>query len=395
MNEPLTIPMRLILMIKLYFIIICILSFGITKAQYSDFAFFRNYNNSLFVKISSTPPESFYYSDYGKLYRLSNSKNRYLFQSQEYESNLNLMFFPERIYSANKYRFNTPDALNQYFSPYLFVGSDPINIIDFDGNEGVPLVIYSNDYTKGSDVDYMTRDILNLKTDAHKISLNDFLDGNFGNVPKLNGNVFFIGHTGDFRTNQIVTAKYAQRPERLPAEGGVKLYSGGGKFEARMNGKRFGQLLRKFASDHGTEIKNIMTPSCKGLTAAKTIGEGFKEAPKDIAKTGEVNIYGLNTDMISATMGNVHANAIEGRMHIQPFNTEFHIVPESSRQMQIQCTYPRSESPKYETVNYFKRNSRIPLEKAVANEDELIQMINLSRLPKQFNPYFSVEKIAY
>lgn len=381
--------MRTILLILLIFS-----TYSSLSQSYTDYLFVKSFNNSLLIQLDKKSFNANTYDAYGRAFSTSKKlrhNSSYLFQSQENDSDLFLIYFPHRVYNPQRLRFHTPDPLFQYFSPYLFVNSDPVNIIDFNGKEGVPLIIYGNDYFEGREIDYMTEDILNLKTNAHKISFNDFLDGNFGNVPKLNDNFFLIGHTGDIPDQEVAAARYLKRPKLLPKEGGLTVHRIEGKYETRMSGRRFGELLRKFASDHNTDVKNVMVASCKGTHAAKTIGQGIESATKKGAATRTFNTFGLKANEISATMGNVNATAKYGKFHIQPFSTEYHIVSSESEVMQIQLKHPKFRNPKYRTVNYFKQGSTVPLDKVVASEKELTQMITQARLAKQLIPHFDFE----
>ena len=107
----------------------------------TDYFKIKNYKTNAVISINQNTISSLVLSDYGAIrFQKGNKNSKYLFQGQEFDSDLGLYIFPSRIYSAKEKRFFQPDPKSQYHSPYLFVGADPINMIDHDGNMGKPLV---------------------------------------------------------------------------------------------------------------------------------------------------------------------------------------------------------------------------------------------------------------
>ena len=58
---------------------------------------------------------------------------RYLYTGQEYDSETGLYNYRARIYDSDLGRFYSPDPVQEFFSPYVFVGNNPINRVDPSG----------------------------------------------------------------------------------------------------------------------------------------------------------------------------------------------------------------------------------------------------------------------
>lgn len=132
----------------LIFIFISINAFS--QSEYINKFYIRNYKQSaLIILKENSNISSFSYSDYGHLLIEKNTKStnsNYLYQGQERDEDLGIYYFPNRIYNTKSKRFLQPDPLSQYHNPYLFVGANPINIVDFDGNAGKPLILYQESH---------------------------------------------------------------------------------------------------------------------------------------------------------------------------------------------------------------------------------------------------------
>lgn len=65
---------------------------------------------------------------------------RYKFTGKELDTYTNLNYFGARYYDSDLGRFISPDAANQYFSPYVYGDDDPMSGTDPDGNEFVFII---------------------------------------------------------------------------------------------------------------------------------------------------------------------------------------------------------------------------------------------------------------
>lgn len=349
--------------------------------------------NSLLSCFSST-----LYSDYGEIFLQKENKQgkiRYQYSGQELVADLGLLFFPSRVYSVGEMRFFQPDPKSQYFSPYLFVGADPINNIDLDGNWGVPLVIYGNDYSKGRSLDVMTEDFMNEKIKGHYISYNDFLEGNFGKVPRMNGNVFLFGHIKGIPGQEIVPAKYDEIPSKIPSEGGVSLFAHEGRFETRMSGRQLGRMLRKFASDHNFDVKNVMVQGCNGSIASKELAMGYSEIKNTGKESKQITTFGLKEGKISTIYGNRTASEKYSNFKIQPFDTEYHVMNLGDKEAEMQCTYPKGKLPKYKSMKYFQVGASEPSETTLVGFSDLKKMVTEARVPPVATSDFIKTSLPY
>ena len=222
-------------------------------------------------------------NSYGEDLTLTNLTNqcKYFFQSQEYDEQLALYFFPQRIYDSKVKRFFQPDPLSQYFSPYLFVGADPVNIVDRDGLAGKPLVIHSWDHTASGKIDASFKDLQQQVGDAYYVPMTDIVNHTSAiELPEFNGNVYIDGHMGVGDYNQgSIEMERADTPYELKTR--RDNYRNIGYEEAKphyrisIDAHDFGRELRDFANVKNIKVKNIVAGGCSGEAAAKGIGEGF------------------------------------------------------------------------------------------------------------------------
>jgi RHS repeat-associated protein len=74
------------------------------------------------------------YLAFGSVINYNNlTKNKYLYQGKEYQSDANWLDFGARMYDPTIGRWFSPDPMSQMVSPYDYNGGDPINRIDPDG----------------------------------------------------------------------------------------------------------------------------------------------------------------------------------------------------------------------------------------------------------------------
>ncbi|MDJ0716864.1 MAG: polymorphic toxin-type HINT domain-containing protein [Prochloraceae cyanobacterium] len=75
------------------------------------------------------------YEPYGEIADSSEGQDifRSKFTEKEFDKNIDLYYFGSRYYNASLGRFLTPDPAKQYFSPYVYGDSNPLNGVDSNG----------------------------------------------------------------------------------------------------------------------------------------------------------------------------------------------------------------------------------------------------------------------
>lgn len=305
-----------------------------TKAQrIFDVHEIRSFNYSLLISSYQNNIAVNHFSDYGKNSFKNNSSiinSRYLFQSQEFEMHLDLSFFPKRLYDSSTKKFFQPDAKSQYKSSYLFVNSDPINIIDQDGNAGKPLILYGEDYSKPAGVGNTVLDLKSQIKDAYYVPLSDFMNGEVGELPEWEGDVFIKAHMGinghevelergwnemQFKTeSDLVDIMPRSSPE-------VRAWNA-------IDGKDLGRKLREFADDRGVIVERITAGGCQGSVAAEKIADGFIEKSAGLG-TRKLMTAGLKKGYIALFAGpksTTFGGEIAGLGHIR-----YHAYPKGSQ----------------------------------------------------------------
>ncbi|MCK6601863.1 MAG: TIGR02594 family protein [Bacteroidetes bacterium] len=68
---------------------------------------------------------------YSKL--VGTAQTDFTYTGQEWDADLGLMNYKARLYDPQTRRFLSPDPLNQYASPYIYVGNNPISLVDPSG----------------------------------------------------------------------------------------------------------------------------------------------------------------------------------------------------------------------------------------------------------------------
>lgn len=270
-----------------------LLIFGTLKKgycqKYTDCFHLRNYQYSLAIELNDKTESGIYvFSDYGAQKSFASKKEgeNYLYQSQEFDGDLGLSLFVSRMYSSLQKRFIQPDPKSQYASSYLFVGSDPVNIIDLDGNEGRPLVLYSEASGKldfGFD--------RNVVPHGHYYSISDLLDNKIpANLPEWDGNVYIQAHMvpGEHGQVEAQRARYyrdlklkggngSMRVENVPIDLKVgEREVASFEWVARVDANKIGERLKEFSNNARTPLNNVVFAGCQGEDAAYYAGEGFR-----------------------------------------------------------------------------------------------------------------------
>lgn len=244
----------------------------------------RDYRFSNAVVLANNYSSKSAYSAYGEF--LQNSiEGRYLFQAQEYDVDMNLHFFPSRIYYATKKRFFQPDPVSQYFSPFLFTNADPVNTVDMDGNDGKLLYLFDKDL--GNDFDEMSiedRQLIKvLGRKAYFRPLSNFLDGTMTDIPEWNGHVYINGTSYDSgKYSEIMKAdkKVMSSPPPIAKsdkyEQMVYNDTENGYYRVYANSQDIGKQLRVISDDMGVPLRSVTVGGFEGYAAAEQIGKGVR-----------------------------------------------------------------------------------------------------------------------
>lgn len=263
--------------INLIALIVCLLPFVGNTQHISNI---NTYNNSVALSINNTETARYIIGSYGELISVSTLNSdpaRYLFQHQEYDEDLNLVLFPNRLYSPKEKRFYQPDPASQYFSSYSFVGGDPINYIDKDGNEGKPIVFYAED----TDVlgDQMgapghIQSMMDAGVDAYYIPANSLLEDMSGfPLEEWNGNVFIQGHTSRFG-DYISESRSHKSPAKLRYKGKLdetRVVQGDSDIAeiTMVQPEHLADKLIDVSEKNGVPLKNITIDGCESEGAAQ------------------------------------------------------------------------------------------------------------------------------
>jgi RHS repeat-associated protein len=73
--------------------------------------------------------------------RSGEEENKYLYQGKEYNGITGLHDFHARQWDGSLGRWFAADPMNQFSSPYLGMGNNPVMVVDPDGNEGILIAL--------------------------------------------------------------------------------------------------------------------------------------------------------------------------------------------------------------------------------------------------------------
>lgn len=287
-------------------------------AQEHDIYDIRNFNNSLMLSNKSGDIEQAQYSSYGELISQNNEVSHFLFQNHEWEKYLGLYLFESRIYSPKNKRFLQPDPKSQYMSVYLFVGSDPINVIDINGKKGKPLVLYERQTSDGLPMDEGVQDMMAAAPNAHYVPLDEFLSGKNIDVPEWNGNVFIKAHMSEDEPELLELERvYGEGDTRLETDFTnirTRIEEGQEFTSVEMDSQEFGRKLRQFAKLKKVKVKSIVSGGCQGAETGKRIGMGFIE--KSYMRRFKMFRKKVKLKILGARKGN-------NLLYMGPKNTEY------------------------------------------------------------------------
>ncbi len=273
-----------------------LMTLNLSAQEYTDRFNIKDYISNEVIRVEKRNVEKIILSPYGKTLQSNQQLNRdYSFQGQESDFDLGLYFFPSRIYSPKEKRFFQPDPKSQYFSPYLFVGADPVNIVDKDGNEGKSLILHGVEDGKQIETGVSNES-------AYDYTLSDFIQHKIPDLPEWNGNVYVTAHMSG-KGRIIVETSKDLPSENLLAEKGVikKTLSSVGEgatnatssINIALEGASFGERIKQFSVANKIRLKNVVMAGCEGEVAAKKAVSGFDEVSSPGLWRGRgVNFFG-------------------------------------------------------------------------------------------------------
>lgn len=277
------------------------------QTKYFNF-FIRNFQQNLCITLNDLQSK-YQYSDYGNLIKANDFNdltNRYLFQSQEHSKDLGIHFFPYRNYDSTNKRFFSPDPKSQYFSPYLFVDSDPINIIDRDGKEGKPLILHAEDYTTA--LQNHSTEVAALKAqfpDAHTYPLSHILNKEPIDLTGWNGRIFIhtpiqkVRDVGEFVVERSDLGDEALFKYKL---GRVTPESSSLRSTSSINPETLGQRIRELGETR--QIESVALNSTESDLLVNRFKKGFfsKIKPSKGRKMGSFKLLSLKRNHTSLVL---------------------------------------------------------------------------------------------
>ncbi len=382
---------------KIYLnIVLLIALIGQISAQNRvDYFYIQNFKTDVAITFNAQNRSSNVLSDYGSINsRVGNSINNYIFQGQEFDADLGLYFFPSRIYSATEKKFYQPDPKSQYHSSYLFVRADPVNIVDRNGNEGKPLVLYGQDHSHEMSIDdFVGPTLFDMDEEAYSVPLSDFLNGDVGDLPEWNGNVYINAHMDIDAGEEIVVERSMSKKRLISRKANVSSTYENFEHTVCTDAESLGKSLRRFSEERGVPIENITAGGCQGAHSAERIGQGYTSGgerfhgrtlttrgtkPGNILySAGEETTSELGVDLnFTKTQLGVHAKGHE-------MQENFKTVKNADG----------SEEQKFDS--YLGTNEKgISYEVPYAEGDDVIQMSN-GRIPKSISHEFETFHFEY
>lgn len=291
------------------------IGFGTYSQNYHTYFKIRDHKQSL---ILVTPDHNRFltiiYSSYGQILNQSlhnKSVNRYFFKGQEYDENLSLFLFPSRTYSPVKKHFLQPDPKSQFYSPYLYVGADPINYIDFTGNAGKPLILYSQVHSEEKAIASHTKNLMReFGSNAHFVPMSKVINEPTIDLPDWNGRVFIQGHMQTAKGYELEIERSTNPSQFISKQSaeGVKVTSLESKPEMKLltlDAKVMGKKIHQLGLDNHVNVQSIFAGGCHGSSAAEGISAGFAEkvSESSVTKGERLLSFGIKEGYETSLLG--------------------------------------------------------------------------------------------
>lgn len=376
---------------KVWILLTALMFVGLGSFSQSRF-FIRNFNQSIAVDIGEQTSDNYVFNPYGEiLSETSNFDLSYKFQAHEYDVDLGIYYFPRRIYYPSHASFLQPDPKSQYYSPYVFVNGDPINMVDRDGNEGKPLVLYQTDVEAPGGINSSMRDFMDAVPDAHYVPMSDFVNGEMGDLPEWNGNVFLKGHMTDDYKGDIILEE-GDFKDRFATRAGRSIRTEEAfnrRFYRTIDGKEMGRLLRSYSEEKGVPINNITAAGCDGSRPARNMRQGFFERDNTLFEDHPVRFTGVNTSRNMFTTGpNSQATAPNSGAYR---DTRLHITPDDHERLNPVF---RENNQGEQVFDHLEMDYMPGRELPSFQQSELSDFAN-GRIPQRMSREFSVLNECY
>lgn len=377
---------------NLYILILILVqsSFTLCFAQSTSIGHIRTYNGTLALDLNAHVPQQYIISEYGTISQLLSGRDGrfYGFQAQEYDADLGCYLFPSRIYDVVNHRFVQPDPESQYHSPYVFVGGDPVNTVDRDGNMGKPLVLFQEDLTKQAGMSASMADVMAEVPDAYYVPIGDFMNREFVSPSDWNGNVFIKGHMSLKPGNEITVQKTMVNKPFKPVAAKLDFSKTGKQLYVNMDARDLGRSLRQFSDEMDVPLKNVVAGGCKGSGAAEKIYEGITDG-KELAGGRELTVAGLKPGKEASLVGR-NSTEFKGRKGLS--ETRFYVRNKGDN---VQKTIDHSEDGQEVVKGYHVEDvNGARVELPYASGEEFTNFVN-ARVPEQFADDFKILKGFY
>lgn len=367
--------------------------------------FLRNVHNSQSVSVSMHRIKSYVFNVSGNIVsqnEINKDVSRYLYQGQESENNLNLYLFPSRVYSPNQKRFFQPDPKSQYASPYLYVGSDPVNYIDYNGKEGKRLFLYGENFVGDKNVLYSgMHDQMNLfQRDVYYVPLTDFLNEKPLCIPDWNGEVHIDAHMFAYDEKQIELVRSDTKTPfedkyTLGGKANMKYLEGksGRVFQsASVDGRMVGHRLRELSIAKRVKVSNVFAAGCEGGEAAKRIAQGYVAGFENREGRNVLQAFGLKKDYYAFPTG---------------YQSSTTFSAEGSKEFRLYMLRKDQSDDKYLNYTRNKKTGAVRFksyqvrgaeggrEEAAFVDEEGIESLAKGEITREAEPFLDVYKVAY
>lgn len=113
------------------------------------------------------------YYPYGEAETVAGIGMNYQFTGKELDNASGLYYFGSRYYDQTIGRWITCDPSNQYFSPYVYCGNNPLKLVDKDGGFAflVPLIAYITAVTTSPDLNFDMMQLANDWSSGNKLDV--------------------------------------------------------------------------------------------------------------------------------------------------------------------------------------------------------------------------------
>ena len=251
----------------------------------------------------------------------------YRYTGQEINGELETYNFHARQYDAGVGRFDRVDPARQFASSYVYVGNNSINLVDFTGQEGRPLILYREvaEFTGDRSFRFRRSEVVDdadeLGVNYYSYSLYQVAKNLAQNRPAFDGLTLdpneFNGHvliTGETRTTRVFNAgmlvsesrNFQALQEDLGPDQDMATLAVVGE---RSLGEHIGRLVH----EQGVPLTRITSAACNSACGLDNLRLGLGDSPY---RTESVRTAGFNGDISAMRDGDppafyVHASVAD------------------------------------------------------------------------------------